>query len=251
VGSATVDGTWRRSVGFMRDWLHAIWARCSEKSGSCVIILLGKPRIFALSVAIDGSQWKGVQRSAAHRFPAGSDLPSAQRQHHEIVTMSTQHSAEAAALAAKINGVRIAMFTWQDQHGHLLSQPMTRIDTDDAGGIWFYTSTLTTLWECIGHRPEVNLGFADQEHSLYVSVSGTAERVVDRNLIRAKWNTFVQAWFPAGPEDEHAVLLRVDPHSAEYWDSNDSKMVRMFAMAKAAITGDKPDMDSEHGTLKL
>jgi general stress protein 26 len=143
------------------------------------------------------------------------------------------------------------MFTWQDQHGHLLSQPMTRQQVDDEGGIWFYTSTLTSLWDCIAHRPQVNLGFADQEHSLYVSVSGTAERVVDRERIRAMWNTGVQAWFPAGPEDEHVVLIRVDPHSAEYWDSNDSKMVRIFAMAKAAITGDKPDLDSEHKSIRL
>jgi len=64
-------------------------------------------------------------------------------------------------------------------------------------------------------------------------------------------NTGAQAWFPAGPNDEHAVLIRVEPHSAEYWDSNDSRMVRLFAMAKAAMTGTKPDMDSEHRTLKL
>ena len=37
----------------------------------------------------------------------------------------------------------------------------------------------------------------------------------------------------------------------EYWDSNDSRMVRLFAMAKAATTGTRPDMDSEHRTFKL
>jgi general stress protein 26 len=165
--------------------------------------------------------------------------------------MSTHNAAEVAKLTDKIKDVRFPMFTWQDEHGHLLSQPMTQQQIDDEGGIWFYTSTLTSLWECIARRPQVNLGFADQEHSLYVSVSGTAERVVDRARIRAMWNAAVQAWFPAGPEDEHVVLLRVDPHAAEYWDSNDSKMVRIFAMAKAAITGDKPDLDSEHATIQL
>jgi general stress protein 26 len=165
--------------------------------------------------------------------------------------MTTHHAAEVAKLADKVKHVRFPMFTWQDQHGHLLSQPMTQQQVDADGGIWFYTSTLTTLWECIAHRPQVNLGFADQDDSLYVSVSGTAERVVDRERIRAMWNTGVQAWFPAGPEDEHVVLIRVDPHSAEYWDSNDSKMVRIFAMAKAAITGDKPDLDSDHKTIRL
>ena len=165
--------------------------------------------------------------------------------------MTDHHAANAAELRARIKDVRFPMLTWQDDDGHLLSQPMTRQHIDDEGGIWFFTSTLTALWDCIGHRPEVNLAFSDPDNSLYVSVSGTAERVVDRERIHAMWNAGAQAWFPAGPEDEHAVLLRVNPHGAEYWDSNDSKMVRMFAMAKAAITGSRPDMDTEHGTLKL
>jgi general stress protein 26 len=165
--------------------------------------------------------------------------------------MSTHHKDKIAQLAAKISDVRFPMFTWQDEHGHLLSQPMTRDHVDEEGGIWFFTSTLTSLWDSIGHRPQVNLSFAKPEDSLFVSVSGTAERVVERARIRAMWNAGAQAWFPAGPDDEHAVLIRVDPHSAEYWDTHDSKMVQLFAMAKAAITGNKPELDSEHRTFKL
>jgi general stress protein 26 len=165
--------------------------------------------------------------------------------------MTTHNAENLAALTAKIKEVRFPMFTWQDEHGHLLSQPMTREDIDAEGGIWFLTSTLTSLWNCIGHRPNINLAFAKPEDSLYVSISGLAERVVDREKIRSMWNAGAQAWFPAGPDDEHAVLIRVDPHSAEYWDSNDSKMVQLFAMAKAAITGTRPDMDSDHKTLRL
>jgi general stress protein 26 len=161
-------------------------------------------------------------------------------------------SAHVAALAAKIRPVRFAMFTTLDQNGHLVSQPMTIQRTDDAGALWFYTSTLSALWDNIAHHPEVNLAFVDQEQSLYVSVSGTAERVVDREQVRAQWNAVVQAWFPNGPEDEHAVLVRVAPHAAEYWDSNDSRMVRMFQVAKAAFTGKRPDVEpSEHGKIDL
>jgi general stress protein 26 len=167
-------------------------------------------------------------------------------------TQTTTHDRDRiAALVDRINDVRFPMFTWQDEHGHLLSQPMTREHIDDQGGIWFFTSTLTKLWDCIAHRPQVNLAFAKPEDSLWVSVSGTAERVVDRERIRAMWNTGAQAWFPAGPDDEHAMLIRVDPHSAEYWDTHDSKMVQLFALAKAALTGNKPDLDSEHQTIRL
>ena len=165
--------------------------------------------------------------------------------------MTTHNTATVAELSSKIKDVRFPMFTWQDAHGHLLSQPMTKEKVDEDGGVWFFTSTMTGLWDCIAHRPLVNLAFVDTADSLYVSISGVAERVVDRELIRSMWNAGAQAYFPAGPDDEHAVLVRVDPHSAEYWDSNDSKMVRLFAMAKAAITGTTPDLDSEHRTLKL
>lgn len=161
-------------------------------------------------------------------------------------------TAHVAALAAKIKPVLFAMFTTRDQHGRLISQPMTRQETDDQGGLWFFTSSLTELWENIAHSPEVNLAFSQPDESLYVSVSGTAERVVDRKRVHELWNPMVAAWFPHGPEDEHVVLVRVAPHSAEYWDSNDSKMVRLFQYAKAALTGHPPEVGpGEHGTIEL
>ncbi|QOY92581.1 pyridoxamine 5'-phosphate oxidase family protein [Massilia sp. UMI-21] len=166
--------------------------------------------------------------------------------------MSDHHAqAHAAALSEKIGSMRFAMFTTRDANGHLVSQPMTNQEVDADGALWFYTRTTTELWENIVHQPEVNLSFADPDNSTWVSVSGTAERVVERAKIHALWNAMVQAWFPAGPEDEHVVLVRVMPHAAEYWDANDSKMVRMFAMAKAAVTGSTPDLDADHGTIRM
>jgi hypothetical protein len=48
------------------------------------------------------------------------------------------------------------------------------------------------------------------------------------------------------------VLVRVAPHAGEYWDSNDSKMVRMFQIAKAAFTGTPPEVDpGEHGRIDI
>ena len=166
--------------------------------------------------------------------------------------MSTHASAQVTALADKISSMRFAMFTTIDEHGHLIAHPMTKQEMDEQGALWFYTSTHTALWQNIVLQPEVNVSFAQPDDSLWVSISGTAERVVDRARIHALWNPMVQAWFPHGPDDEHVVLVRVMPHSAEYWDSNDSKMVRLFQMAKAAVTGTTPDVDpGEHGLIKM
>lgn len=162
-----------------------------------------------------------------------------------------QAKTQAAALSDKIHKMRFAMFTWRDPNGHLISQPMTKQEVDEDGGIWFFTSNRTELWEDVGHEPEVNLSFADPDNSTYVSVSGIARRVTDTAQKRRLWNPAAQAWLPAGPDDEHTVLVQVVPHAAEYWDSNDSKMVRFFAMAKAFVTHRTPDVDQRHGTIRM
>lgn len=162
------------------------------------------------------------------------------------------HSSQVAELAAKIKPVRFGMFTTVDQHGHLTSQPMTNQEIDADGGLWFYTSTMTDLWENIATNPKVNVAFAEPADSLYVSISGTAERVVERARIRELWNPMVAAWFPNGVDDPHLVLVRVAAKTVHYWDSNDNKVTQMYEMAKAAITGTLPEIEpGEHGKIKL
>ena len=40
--------------------------------------------------------------------------------------MNTHDTNDIADLKSKIKEVRFPMFTWQDEHGHLRSQPMTQ-----------------------------------------------------------------------------------------------------------------------------
>ena len=162
------------------------------------------------------------------------------------------HSSQVAELTAKIKSVRFGMFTTVDQHGHLTSQPMTNQEIDADGGLWFYTSTATDLWENIATSPKVNLSFAEPADILYVSISGTAERIVDRDRISQLWNPMVAAWFPNGVDDPHVVLVRVAARTVHFWDSNDNKVTQMFEMAKAAITGTRPENEpGEHGKIAL
>jgi general stress protein 26 len=160
------------------------------------------------------------------------------------------HSSQVAELKSKIKSIRFAMFTTIDEHGHLISRPMTNQDTDAEGNLWFFTSTDTELWENIVANPQVNLSFAEPEEQVYVSISGSAERVVDRERIKAMWNPAVQAWYPHGPDDPHVMLVKVVSHSAEYWDSSASGMVSLYKMAKAVLTGTTPD-EGEHARIKL
>jgi general stress protein 26 len=161
-----------------------------------------------------------------------------------------EHSSQVAELKAKIKPIRFAMFTTIDQHGHLVSRPMTVQDIDPDGHLWFYTATNTDLWQNIAAQPQVNVSFAEPADNVYVSVSGQAERVVDRARIRDLWSPAVQAWYPHGPDDPHVMLVRVISHTAEYWDAGASAMVQMYKIARAALTGSAPD-EGEHARLKL
>ncbi|WP_426106130.1 pyridoxamine 5'-phosphate oxidase family protein [Massilia sp. TSP1-1-2] len=160
------------------------------------------------------------------------------------------HSSQIAELKSKIQSIRFAMFTTADDNGRLLSRPMTNQEMDADGNLWFFTSSETDLWENIAVHSQVNLSFAEPADNVYVSISGRAERVVERAKIKEMWNPAVQAWFPHGPDDPHAMLVRVVSDSAEYWDSTASTMVQLYKMAKAVLTGTTPD-ETEHAKLKL
>lgn len=161
-----------------------------------------------------------------------------------------QHSSEVAELRSRIKPIHFAMFTTVDAQGRLSSRPMTTQDIDPEGNLWFFTSTETALWNDIAAQPQVNLSFAEPADQVYVSISGRAERVVERATIKAMWTPAVQAFYPHGPDDPHVVLVKVVSDTAEYWDANASSMVQLFNMAKAVLTGSTPDQ-GEHVKLKL
>ena len=65
------------------------------------------------------------------------------------------------------------------------------------------------------------------------------------------WSTLAQAWFPGGADDPDLRVLRVAVDAAEYWDVDTNKMVQLFKMAKAAVTGKPPVDMGEHREVKL
>ncbi len=142
-----------------------------------------------------------------------------------------------------IESIRIAMLTTVDEQGNLVSRPMAALQVDEDGSIWFFTQRTSPKVDQIdnnGHH--VNLSFANVSDANYVSVSGTAQEVNDRAKIDELWNPQAKAWFPKGKDDPNLTLLKVHTNMAEYWDSNDSTMVRLFQQAAAAITGNTPKM---------
>ena len=159
--------------------------------------------------------------------------------------IETQNSAEMAELCKLIEPIPVAMLSSLDADGALVSRPMSALQVDAAGAVWFFVDLRSARVEFLR---VVNLSFVDAARGTYVSLSGRGEIRSDRAQIQQLWTPMAKPWFPEGPDSRNLALLKFVPHTAEYWDAPHSKMVRMFAMAVSVVTG-KPMGLGEHATL--
>lgn len=142
-------------------------------------------------------------------------------------------------LKDKIKDIQFAMLTTVEQDEDLRSRPMATHDMDDDGTIWFFTYDDSAKVREIQRNNRVSLSYTDTGSETYVSAAGKAELVKDRAKINQLWNDILKAWFPKGKEDPRIALLKVSLHQAEYWDRPGGKMVKLFQVAKAIVTGEQ------------
>jgi general stress protein 26 len=157
-------------------------------------------------------------------------------------------------LYSLIEGIDIAMMTSRNFDGTLVSRPMATQEKRPRIDFWFVTSTETHKVDEIQAQPEVNLAYYNNKTREWVSVSGTARIVTDRDLIRTLYKPDWKAWFGdeggvrnGGPNDPRLVLIEIEAHEATYLKSNEPRAVQLFKVAKALITGDAPKIgDMRH-----
>ncbi|MGI8468486.1 MAG: pyridoxamine 5'-phosphate oxidase family protein [Pyrinomonadaceae bacterium] len=148
-----------------------------------------------------------------------------------------------------IKDVRIAMLTTIDW-GILRSRPMATQAAEFGGELWFMTSSDTHKTDEIEKDRRVNVSYAAPDSNTYVSVSGTAKIINDRQKIEDLWSPIYKAWFPKGLDDPTICLLKVTVEQAEYWDSSSSTLVQIAGFLKAIVTGQQAD-GGDHGKVSL
>lgn len=140
-----------------------------------------------------------------------------------------------------IRDVEVAMMVTLDGQGRMRGRPMRAVSTKDfSGTLWFFTSQPSPKTEEIGHDERVLLAYADPKTQDYVAVSGSAQVVRDPAKQKELWSEPLRAWFPAGPDDPRAALLKVEVEGAEYWDAPSSTFVHAYGYVKARLTGEPP-----------
>ncbi len=158
------------------------------------------------------------------------------------MTATQTQSDDLARLREIVKDIDFCMLTTSDEDSHLHSRPMSvNGEIDPNGDLWFFTRASSLKAAEIGNAPRVNVSFADTDKNRYVSMSGNAELVRDREKIKQLWKPQFKAWFPEGSDEPDLALLRVRVEKAEYWDGPASTIAQAFSFVSALVTGKEAD----------
>jgi len=147
-----------------------------------------------------------------------------------------------------LRGSKVAMLTFHDAGGALLSKPMATQDVDFDGTIRFIAERSSDKARAIGADPRVNVAYSN--NGSWVSVAGTARVVDDVAKLEELWSSFTSAWLEGGPDNPENVLIEVDAESAEYWAApGTSTMISLANLVKAKVTGTRIEGDNEQVDL--
>lgn len=85
------------------------------------------------------------------------------------------------------------------------------------GDNWFFARSTSTKIGEIETDPRVQLTFADNDDTNFISVWGTGSIVDDLQKKKDMWHDSLERWFEDGPEDPEVILIRVSAHRIQTW----------------------------------
>lgn len=160
-----------------------------------------------------------------------------------------QHDSDLEQVADLVKEIRFGMLTTEEDDGTLRSRPMSTVQMDADGALWFFTAADSPKAHEAEHHHQVNVCYARPDKQDYLSVSGMASIVRDKEKMRALWSAWIQPWFPDGLDDPNLVLLKVDITEAQYWQAPGTAPMRLYGLAKSMLTGNT-DALGEHGSVR-
>jgi general stress protein 26 len=164
-----------------------------------------------------------------------------------IKTLEGKEAVEKLKELAK--GAENCFFCTSIKTGLPLSvRPMSVLDVDDNGNLWFMSQADSEKNKEIEADPFTHLFFQSHKNSGFLNVYGISEILEDREKVEELWTPLLKVWFQDGKEDEKISLIKVAPTHVYYWDTKHGEAVAFIKMAASIITGKTMD-DSVEGEL--
>lgn len=160
----------------------------------------------------------------------------------------TDSTDDRTKVAELVKNFRFAMFVTRHTDGTLVAHPLTVQEAEFDGDLWFLVSKNSSPIRDLAADPNANVSLSSND--AWVSLSGSARLIEDREKLDELWNPVVEAWFPDGPDDPAVGVLKFTADSAEYWDTPGGKIATAFSFVKSKITGERYD-GGESGKVDL
>lgn len=168
------------------------------------------------------------------------------------MTRTTEQTQDVQKLAKLIKDIDLCMLTTREADGQLRSRPMSvnrKVEFD--GDMWFFTYGHSHKVMDAEQNPQVNVSFSDMKNNNYVSVSGRAELVRDKDKIKELWLPELKAWFPEGVDTPDIALLKVNAEKAEFWDVPSPLVAQVTALFQSVTGGNKAPSVGENKKIDL
>ena len=144
-----------------------------------------------------------------------------------------------------IKEISVAMVVTQDSDGQQMrARPMAARPLQAEGAIYFLTDADAPKDREIARNCCVCLALADNKKQKYLSISGRAEIIDDRDRIKKVWSVYDRAFW-RDENDPRIRILCVRPESAEFWEGA-GVAVTAVKLVAASLSGERVNLgDSE------
>lgn len=167
----------------------------------------------------------------------------------EIKNLTSKEAAQKIKEMAE--DIRVCMFCTELTELPIATRPMSVQEVDDNGNLWFISSKQSNKNFEILQDDRVQLIFSKVSDSHFLSLYGHATIYRDKSKIEEVWSPVAKAWFEEGENDPDVTVIKVRPTDAYYWDTKEGKVVALFKIAAAAITGGNAEDVGIEGRIQL
>ncbi len=145
--------------------------------------------------------------------------------------------------------IEVGMLTTTGSAG-MHSRPLQALFDKESGSIWFIVNRNSAKVPEVEEHSAAQLTFSDPSKGEHVVMKGKVEMNDDRARLKKLWSSGADIFFPKGPTDPDATLVRFQPEFAEFWSGGSGVMAFAVHLVEAKLTGRTPEV-GDHAKVAL
>lgn len=136
-----------------------------------------------------------------------------------------------------------------DSGGSGSVRPMSALEVDQQGCIWFLSADDSHKNKEIAMDPMVRLHFQGSKHGEFLTLQGMATASHDKARIKDLWKGLFKTWFTEGEDDPRITVIKFSPTYGYYWDTKHGTVVSGTKILIGAMIGKTLDDSIEGGLV--